>query len=144
VLDATQQRLEQANKELDKLVGVRTRMIQRRAGAVSSLPEETGGPPAEEEINPPSAKRTEFRAAFWEKLEDSGGFFRARSGLCVWNRDVRHPKIQRGIRVWNADQFRERYENVCRTVIFMGVNLKVEEGDRIGLVGANARGNPRC
>lgn len=30
VLEATQQRLEQANSELDKLVGVRTRQIQRR------------------------------------------------------------------------------------------------------------------
>lgn len=40
VLGATQQRLEQANNELDKLVGVRTRMIQRRLSQVSSLPEE--------------------------------------------------------------------------------------------------------
>ena len=31
VLEATQQRLDQANKELDKLVGVRTRQIQRKA-----------------------------------------------------------------------------------------------------------------
>lgn len=30
VLEATQQRLDQANKELDKLVGVRTRQIQRK------------------------------------------------------------------------------------------------------------------
>lgn len=49
VLDATQQRLEQANKELDKLVGVRTRMIQRRLAQVSSLPEEQAGRLLEEE-----------------------------------------------------------------------------------------------
>lgn len=30
MLEATQQRLDQANKELDKLVGVRTRQIQRK------------------------------------------------------------------------------------------------------------------
>ncbi|MEM1484707.1 DNA recombination protein RmuC [Oscillospiraceae bacterium PP1C4] len=40
VLGATQQRLEQANNELDKLIGVRTRMIQRRLSQISSLPEE--------------------------------------------------------------------------------------------------------
>ena len=40
VLAATQQRLEQANSELDKLVGVRTRQIQRRLKSVSTLPEE--------------------------------------------------------------------------------------------------------
>ena len=39
VLAATQQRLEQAHSELDKLVGVRTRQIQRRLKSVSSLPE---------------------------------------------------------------------------------------------------------
>ncbi|MEA4892199.1 MAG: DNA recombination protein RmuC [Peptococcaceae bacterium] len=39
VLSATQQRLEQANSELDKLVGVRTRQIQRRLKGVASLPE---------------------------------------------------------------------------------------------------------
>jgi len=40
VLTATQQRLEQANSELDKLVGVRTRQIQRRLQNVDALPEE--------------------------------------------------------------------------------------------------------
>jgi DNA recombination protein RmuC len=39
VLTATQQRLEQANSELDKLVGVRTRQIQRRLQGVDALPE---------------------------------------------------------------------------------------------------------
>lgn len=34
-----QQRLEQANSELDKLVGVRTRAIQRRLAQVSALPD---------------------------------------------------------------------------------------------------------
>ena len=37
VLSATQQRLEQANAELDKLVGVRTRQIQRKLKDVTSL-----------------------------------------------------------------------------------------------------------
>jgi len=36
VLVATQQRLDQANKELDKLVGVRTRMITKKLSAVES------------------------------------------------------------------------------------------------------------
>lgn len=36
VLSATQQRLEQANSELDKLVGVRTRQIQRKLSSVQS------------------------------------------------------------------------------------------------------------
>lgn len=40
VLAATQQRLEQANSELDKLVGVRTRQIQRKLRSVTILPEE--------------------------------------------------------------------------------------------------------
>lgn len=40
VIAATQQRIDQANKELDKLVGVRTRQIQRRLKSVSSLPDE--------------------------------------------------------------------------------------------------------
>ena len=39
VLAATQQRLDQANKELDQLIGVRTRQIQRRLSTVQSLPE---------------------------------------------------------------------------------------------------------
>lgn len=43
-LGAAQQRLEQAGNELDKLVGVRTRMIQRRLAQVSSLePDEAQG-----------------------------------------------------------------------------------------------------
>ena len=37
VITAAQNRLEQANKELDKLVGVRTRQIRRRLSEVSSL-----------------------------------------------------------------------------------------------------------
>ena len=40
VLVATQQRLDQANKELDKLVGVRTRQIQRRLKDVATLSED--------------------------------------------------------------------------------------------------------
>ena len=40
VLVQTQQRLEQANSELDKLVGVRTRQIQRKLKGVESLQEE--------------------------------------------------------------------------------------------------------
>ncbi|MBR3778886.1 MAG: DNA recombination protein RmuC [Clostridia bacterium] len=39
VVEAAQQRLEQAGNELDKLVGVRTRQIQRRLAQVTSLPE---------------------------------------------------------------------------------------------------------
>jgi len=39
VLATTQQRLEQANSELDKLVGVRTRQIQRKLRTVTALPE---------------------------------------------------------------------------------------------------------
>ena len=37
VLEATQNRLDQANKELDKLVGVRTRAIQRKLKSVEAL-----------------------------------------------------------------------------------------------------------
>ncbi len=37
VIQSAQQRLEQANSELDKLVGVRTRQIQRRLAGVTSL-----------------------------------------------------------------------------------------------------------
>lgn len=40
VLRMTQQRLEQAHSELDKLVGVRTRKIQQKLRDVSALPEE--------------------------------------------------------------------------------------------------------
>ena len=39
VVEAAQQRLAQAGDELDKLVGVRTRQIQRRLAQVTSLPE---------------------------------------------------------------------------------------------------------
>ena len=39
VIEAAQQRLEQAGNELDKLVGVRTRQIQRKLAQVTSLPE---------------------------------------------------------------------------------------------------------
>ncbi|HKM32871.1 MAG TPA: DNA recombination protein RmuC [Oscillospiraceae bacterium] len=41
VLLMTQQRLEQANSELDKLVGVRTRQIQRRLSNVTSLTDDS-------------------------------------------------------------------------------------------------------
>lgn len=41
VLNAAQQKLAQANNELDKLVGVRTRQIQRKLSSVASLPEES-------------------------------------------------------------------------------------------------------
>ena len=43
VIDATQKRLEQANSELDKLVGVRTRAINRHLKAVetNNIPIET-------------------------------------------------------------------------------------------------------
>ena len=40
VLEATKNRLNQANDELDKLVGVRTRKIQRTLKSVESLPTE--------------------------------------------------------------------------------------------------------
>lgn len=40
VLSATQQRLNQANRELDKLIGTRTRMIQSKLRRVTSLPED--------------------------------------------------------------------------------------------------------
>lgn len=42
VLDATQKRLTQANSELDKLVGVRTRQIQRALRNVQALPTADG------------------------------------------------------------------------------------------------------
>ena len=41
VLEATQKRINQANEELDKLVGVRTRTIQRKLRTVTALPEES-------------------------------------------------------------------------------------------------------
>lgn len=44
VLQTAQQRLEQANSELDKLVGVRTRQIQRKLRSVTSLPENESVP----------------------------------------------------------------------------------------------------
>ena len=37
ILSLTQQRLEQANKELDKLVGVRTRAIKRKLRDVEKI-----------------------------------------------------------------------------------------------------------
>ena len=43
VLVATQQRLEQANSELDKLVGVRTRQIQRKLRGVTKLHDSSQG-----------------------------------------------------------------------------------------------------
>ena len=39
VLSTAQQRLEQANTELDRLVGVRTRQIQRKLQTVAALPD---------------------------------------------------------------------------------------------------------
>ena len=49
-LSMTQSRLEQASSELDKLVGVRTRQIQRKLRGVANLPEEQAASifPAEE------------------------------------------------------------------------------------------------
>lgn len=44
VLEATQTRLDQANKELDKLVGVRTRAIQKRLKDVQALDEPSEQP----------------------------------------------------------------------------------------------------
>ncbi len=41
VLASAQQKLTQANNELDKLVGVRTRQIQRRLNSVATMPEES-------------------------------------------------------------------------------------------------------
>ena len=41
VLEATQNRLNQANAELDKLVGTRTRQIQRTLKSIESLPDES-------------------------------------------------------------------------------------------------------
>ncbi len=40
VLNLTQQRLEQANRELDKLVGVRTRMIRQKLARISAVSDE--------------------------------------------------------------------------------------------------------
>ena len=44
VIEAAQQRLEQAGDELDKLVGVRTRQIQRRLAQVTALPDTQAAP----------------------------------------------------------------------------------------------------
>ena len=44
VIEAAQQRLEQAGDELDKLVGVRTRQIQRRLAQVTALPDSEAAP----------------------------------------------------------------------------------------------------
>lgn len=44
VIEAAQQRLEQAGDELDKLVGVRTRQIQRRLAQVTALPDAEAAP----------------------------------------------------------------------------------------------------
>jgi DNA recombination protein RmuC len=41
VLDATQKRINQANEELDKLIGTRTRMIRSKLRTVTALPEES-------------------------------------------------------------------------------------------------------
>ncbi len=43
VLDKTQQRINQANTELDKLIGVRTRQIQKKLSAVQQIEEKSGG-----------------------------------------------------------------------------------------------------
>lgn len=50
VLAATQQRLDQANAELDKLVGVRTRQIQKRLSTVTALPEAQSLPVLEQRL----------------------------------------------------------------------------------------------
>lgn len=50
VLEATQNRLDQANRELDKLVGVRTRAIQRRLKDVEAL-ENADLPPSDSDDN---------------------------------------------------------------------------------------------
>ena len=42
-LEQTQRRIEQAGSELEKLVGVRTRQIQRRLRSVTALPESDAG-----------------------------------------------------------------------------------------------------
>lgn len=52
-LTMTQSRLEQASSELDKLVGVRTRQIQRKLRGVASLPEEQSAALFPEEQLPP-------------------------------------------------------------------------------------------
>ena len=44
VLSSAQKRLEQAHQEIDALVGVRTRQIQRRLQSVTALPEEESAP----------------------------------------------------------------------------------------------------
>lgn len=49
VLEATQTKLEQANKELDKLVGVRTRAIQRKLKDVQTIDGQTAPDALEEE-----------------------------------------------------------------------------------------------
>lgn len=49
VLEATQNRLDQANRELDKLVGVRTRAIQRRLKDVEALENADLPPSADDE-----------------------------------------------------------------------------------------------
>ncbi|HOA43299.1 MAG TPA: hypothetical protein PKG53_07645, partial [Bacillota bacterium] len=41
VLEATQKRINQANAELDKLIGTRTRMIRSKLRSVTALPEES-------------------------------------------------------------------------------------------------------
>ena len=53
-LAMTQNRLEQASSELDRLVGVRTRQIQRKLRGVSSLPQEQSAAifPEEEQLSP--------------------------------------------------------------------------------------------
>ena len=52
-LAMTQNRLEQASSELDRLVGVRTRQIQRKLRGVSSLPQEQSAAlfPEEEQLS---------------------------------------------------------------------------------------------
>ena len=52
-LTMTQTRLEQASSELDKLVGVRSRQIQRKLRGVASLPEEQSAALFPEEQLPP-------------------------------------------------------------------------------------------
>lgn len=61
MLEATQQRLDQANKELDKLVGVRTRQIQRKLKDVQTPAKELS-----EKYLMPKIKRTPKRCTLFQ------------------------------------------------------------------------------
>ena len=51
-LEQAQSRIEQAGSELEKLVGVRTRQIQRKLKSVTMLPDSAGAPEPEETCCP--------------------------------------------------------------------------------------------